>query len=205
MPFFAFTKLIEDNFEEAISNSKDEEKDKLLKSKENQYIDIPTLQILIKNCKKKMFLHELLNGSNVIIPKKVVPVNKEYEKLLAKRRKEQEQREYKKMVSNVSKEPEERAPFKTFKGQMATGVDLVVTMFTFFVLFYFITYSMNESWRLVAGTVGATLGLFMETILFIIRAESYEKVDQQKQKPEKVEFEINPEIQKRLQEFKKIK
>lgn len=204
MPFFAFTKLIEEKLEEAISNSKGEEKEKLSKTKDHKYIDLPTLQILVKNCKKKVFLHQLLNNSHIIIPKKVVPVNKEYEILLAKRKFEQEQREYKKMVSNVSKEQVDRTPFKSFRGQMATGLDLVVTMFTFFVLFYFITSYMNESYRLVAGIFGATFGLIMETVLFMIRANAYEQAEL-KQKPEKVEFEIGPETKKKLEEFKKLK
>lgn len=56
----------------------------------------------------KVYLHELMKGSNIILPTPLPdpPRSKELEARIVRLRKEQEQRQYNKMIQNVSRRSE---------------------------------------------------------------------------------------------------
>jgi hypothetical protein len=207
MPHFVATEFIKKKFSDAVHIATGKNKEYLIMWLDKEYVDLSICKQVITLLKQRenIYLHELLQGSSIYTQKKIVKPNVEFERLLAKRRAEDEERKYRLSVSNVSKPPAEKSPFKTFKGQFATGLDLIVTMFTFFCLFYYSTYNMvDDNWRLIAGGFGATCGLLMETILFIIRAEAYDRVDATKVE-EKPEFKLTDGSRKMLEKLQHLK
>lgn len=150
------------------------------------------IQIVNQTSKEKVYLHKLIKGSCPSFPEAAhspAPKSPEYIALIKKLQKKYEDSLYAQMVSNVNigqRREAERDPFSTYKGQLGVGLDLIVTVFTFFVIFYFFASRIfdesNKMFSLIGGLIGAVLGLFIDGLLVIIRGTRAETLQKKKEK-----------------------
>ncbi|KAL6075305.1 hypothetical protein QOT17_003710 [Balamuthia mandrillaris] len=142
----------------------------------------------------KAFVHELIRGSNVILPQPPPPPQrtKEQEEALQKVRNKLENQRYKKMVSNVASfEGDEhthlvimpsREEKKELRSQLSIGVNIVVSMATMFVAGFFTCRHGFGS--VVAGVIGgvalATIIMIVEVWLFIIHQNKRDEKEKKK-------------------------
>jgi hypothetical protein len=138
---------------------------------------------------KDCFFHEVIKGSDICFaPDKQKPRNAKLEARLVKLRKLHSDMEYADSVKNITtrtRAEAKRDPFSSYKGQMGIGLDLIVTMFTLFVLFYTLaSYHVpgkeNYGYHLVCGLVGIVCGLIIDAILLIIRQDHNDKMIKRK-------------------------
>ena len=134
----------------------------------------------------KTLLHELVKSTKMKLNKPTKPSSKkdpEWLKLTASLRKQQADYEYSKLVSNVALRPkEEREAVHSFKGQLSVGLDLIVTMFTLFVLFYYASQYMftgenKKQYQMLMGLTGLILGMLIDVTLVIVRSKKGEIID----------------------------
>lgn len=127
-------------------------------------------------------LKTLLKHSSIYYPPIKIIRSPEILKTIEREQVIFENRHYQRMVSNVRFKPPDIRPYTSFKGQISTGLDFIVTMFTFAVFFYFILQTFfSFEYRLVSAALGLIFGLLMESILFIIRAGAYNRVEEEEQ------------------------
>lgn len=93
----------------------------------------------------------------------------------------QEQREYQRMTSNIQRAPREtvRDIQATFKFQAGMGANMIVAMFTTFIICYWASkfiVGTNKSHRLVIGLVGAMFIMLVELMVFVVRSLKADEV-----------------------------
>ena len=142
---------------------------KEIKTKES--IDFKILKTSISLFPKELgiTIYQTIKGTEYYFekPKKIIKTA-EYQKLYERNKKLEEDSKYKDIMKKVIKPKIERKPYDTFKGQAATGMDLVVTVGTFFLLFYFASqymFNFEQIPRILFGTFGAIVALILESFL----------------------------------------
>ncbi len=93
----------------------------------------------------------------------------------------QEQKEYQRMTSNVQRAPREtvRDIQASFKFQAGMGANMIVAMFTTFIICYWASkfiVGTNKSHRLVIGLVGAMFIMLVELLVFVVRSLKADEV-----------------------------
>ncbi|KAL0490905.1 2 TM domain-containing transmembrane protein [Acrasis kona] len=142
------------------------------------------IRIYNDNSEQKRYFQDVIKGSDVYFkpeaPKKKTAIA---EARLAVLRKKLADLEYADSIKNLTvgaRGELNRDPFSSYKGQMGVGLDLIVTLFTFFVLFYWLasfTYPgvENTSFHLISGLLGLVLGLIIDAVLIVIRSDHHEE------------------------------
>jgi hypothetical protein len=136
------------------------------------------------------YFYDVIKGSDIYFqPPPPKPRNAKLEARLVQLRKQHADMEYADSVANITtrtRKEAQRDPFSSYKGQMGIGLDLIVTMFTLFVLFYSLASfyypgSANYSYHLVCGLIGLVIGLIIDAILLIIRSDHNDKMIKRKE------------------------
>eukprot|EP01080_Neovahlkampfia_damariscottae_P000552 gene552-8064_t len=194
-----------------------EENDIINFTKEMETTEAVDFQILKKAIslfpkEKKITIYETIQGTEYYFEKpKPIVKSPEYLKKYERNKKIEEQQKYGQIMEKVTKPKIERKPYDTFKGQAATGLDLVVTVATFFLVFYFGSQYMayKQLPRILFGALGAVLALILESILFMIRANKYDKMEtKHKEKEENVKdidlVVMSEEMKKQIEKLKNL-
>ncbi|KAG2501234.1 hypothetical protein HYH03_001041 [Edaphochlamys debaryana] len=128
---------------------------------------------------KPVYLHKLCSPGDVLLPSP--PARERNPELVARLAKLQEQvdnKRYSDMVSDIT-EKERKADelrsglLPTSRHQLTYGAHVLVAMFTCWSVAYYTTkwyLKWDERWAGMAGVVGLTAGLVVETLLLIIRS-----------------------------------
>jgi hypothetical protein len=215
MPLLKTTPKISSVIEEAskyCKEKKNEIQQEILKiNKEKpEFVDFKILKEAISLLPTKTTIHETIQGTEYYFPKVKKVVNPEYQKIYEKNLKMEQDLKYSEMMKTVIKPKDDKKPFSSFKGQFGTGLDMVITMGTFFTVFYFASqymFNFQTIPRILFGTFGAVLALIFESVLFIIRANKYDKFEE-KQKKKEEEFTkldlvvMSEELKKRIKNQK---
>ncbi|GLC59731.1 hypothetical protein PLESTB_001527500 [Pleodorina starrii] len=131
------------------------------------------------NPEKPIYLHQLCSHKDVEYP---APPPKEkspeLQARLARLQAELDNKRYSDMVADIT-ESERKAEemrnsiLPTSRLQLSFGAHVLVTMFTFWAVAYYgskFYLSYDELWAGLAGALGLTVGLLLETLLLIIRS-----------------------------------
>jgi hypothetical protein len=139
-----------------------------------------------KKNKYSVWLHELLQNCELEFPQQFTPIKRENPILEARLQQlqfEADNQRYTKMVANVSylQEMERRrdiAEVRSLTSQINVGLNIIISIFTFFVAGFFITKIMTYNYltATIVGTFFAIGAMMIETILFVIRGA---RIDQQ--------------------------
>ncbi|CBN75474.1 conserved unknown protein [Ectocarpus siliculosus] len=92
-----------------------------------------------------------------------------------------EQKEYQRMIDNIQRAPREtvRDIQASFKFQVGMGANMVVAVFTTFIISYWASKFIvgdNKSHRLVIGLVGAMFIMLVELLVFVTRSLKADEV-----------------------------
>jgi hypothetical protein len=148
-----------------------------------------SVQTINKYSDETCYFYEIIKGSDVYFPPPPSkPRNAKLEARLVQLRKKLADIEYANSIANITTRTRREAardPFSTYKGQMGIGLDLLVTMFTLFVLFYSLAVfyypgKQNFSYHMVCGLCGLIIGLIIDAILLIIRSDHNDKMQKRK-------------------------
>ncbi|KAL9653675.1 hypothetical protein ABK040_009151 [Willaertia magna] len=143
--------------------------------------------------KERIFFHEVIKGSELKLEKpkiKTTPKDPQWLKLTEKLKRKVEDDQYSQLVSNVTfkqRLEREKEPLNTYKTQLSVGIDLILTMFTLFVAFYYgsqylFTGENKTQYQLLMGLLGLILGLLIDVTLIIIRSHKSETMAEKKLK-----------------------
>ncbi|KAG2448812.1 hypothetical protein HYH02_006163 [Chlamydomonas schloesseri] len=134
---------------------------------------------------KPVYLHKLCSQRDVVLPSP--PVKEKSPELvarLAKLQAELDNKRYDAMVADVTaaerKAEELRGVLPNARLQLSFGAHVLVTMFTFWATAYYgtkIWFGWDALWSGMAGVVGLTCGLLIETILLIIRTNRFTTIE----------------------------
>ena len=123
------------------------------------------------------YLHEALEGAEMVLPRAAKkPRDPGLDRKLREVRERLEEKRYRAMVKDVAA-PEPAPAFSSFREQLAFGLNTAVVIFALAAAFF--TAAKGMAWgpqtQLAASLVGGTLGMVVETLLFIIRTNRPEK------------------------------
>jgi len=125
--------------------------------------------------------HQVLAGSSFVLEApKPREKSKELKERLAKLQEVAEQKAYKELVKDITKHEgdEDREYFSSYKNSLGFGIHVVAIMFTGYMFGYAIfraQFQNSPSMHAAGGVLGLIAGMFVETILFIVRASLEEK------------------------------
>ena len=122
-------------------------------------------------------MHEALEGVEMVLPRAAKkPRDPGLDRKLREVRERLEEKRYRAMVKDVAA-PEPAPAFSSFREQLAFGLNTAVVIFALAAAFF--TAAKGMAWgpqtQLAASLVGGTLGMVVETLLFIIRTNRPEK------------------------------
>jgi hypothetical protein len=154
----------------------------------------PLLKSIVEDLNRKgggYLLHELCKGSNLSFPQP--PPRPPRPKELDERNKilqdRLDEKQYQGWVADVTQKEraanelrEEAALLPTFWLQVGFTMHLIVTMGTFYAIFYVASIyvgvdRIHPVWTHLAGVAGLTFGLLLETFLLIIRSNRPERMN----------------------------
>ncbi|PNW77486.1 hypothetical protein CHLRE_10g438750v5 [Chlamydomonas reinhardtii] len=134
---------------------------------------------------KPVYLHKICSQRDVILPSP--PVKEKSPELvarLAKLQAELDNKRYDAMVADVTsaerKADEMRGVLPNARLQLSFGAHVLVTMFTFWATAFYgtkIWFGWDPLWSGMAGAVGLTCGLLIETVLLIIRTNRFTSLE----------------------------
>ncbi|PKA55707.1 hypothetical protein AXF42_Ash011999 [Apostasia shenzhenica] len=90
-----------------------------------------------------------------------------------------ERKEYEELVKDVAPRREKPEPFSSFKDQIGFGLHVVLIMFTGYLVGFAsfrALFHQSAVMNAAGGILGMVCGMLLETVLFIIRASSYDKL-----------------------------
>eukprot|EP00741_Cyanophora_paradoxa_P010795 tig00020539_g10437.t1 len=150
-----------------------------------------------KGAARGPWLHELLSGSEVVLPRDLDPAcfpkkekNPELEKRLEKLRAYAENQEYARMVSGLTVEQRreaERESMSSYFDQAGIGINILVSLITAFVVGHFLGrqwFDGDVAKSVIVGLVFAIVGLMIETWLFLFRASHMDRLVDRRERKE---------------------
>eukprot|EP01088_Endostelium_zonatum_P007413 TRINITY_DN19670_c0_g1_i1.p1 TRINITY_DN19670_c0_g1~~TRINITY_DN19670_c0_g1_i1.p1 ORF type:complete len:256 (-),score=54.86 TRINITY_DN19670_c0_g1_i1:12-755(-) len=174
------------------------------KSASIEEVSISLLKSISKNSPShnKVYLHQLLQGSALVIPSppKIVPTAQQI-RIRQELREKYEKDRYEKMTASLNEQRTKRElenrEIASYSAGMSIGVNIIVTAITLFIVGYYLcslTYGGTVA-GVIGGVAFAIIGLLVETWLFIIRGDAVfgqQKKTQKRKTPRK--FEYPPEF-----------
>jgi len=144
----------------------------------------------------KLYLHELLNKSQVYTEKASAPkYSPELQKYLKTLRAQQEKQEYKRLVADLpGNKPINTGPLNGVSSvtkDLSIAVNVLTILITGFVVFYYIGRSFfgdNLALSVGCGCVGLIGGLLLETCLLIVRDKQERIVEEREIRREKQRY-----------------
>ncbi|EGC38832.1 hypothetical protein DICPUDRAFT_75603 [Dictyostelium purpureum] len=191
------------------NNSNKNLKDKYSKILKDQqiyisYNDLKEISTISKNTKNIIYLQDLLKGSSIYYPPKIVQpptpeqiAKKQYLEKISK------EYEYSKMIKNISKKDEDKNELASFKTQLSIAVNILVTFFTLLVVGMYLGNKWLNSLvkGMIVGLVFGIGGVAAEVWLFVLRGTEHELG---KEKSKKTEEKIKDfKIKRRTRQIKK--
>ena len=169
----------------------------------------PLLKSIVEEMNRKgggYRLHELCKGSSLSYPQP--PPRPLRPKELDERNKilqdRLDEKQYQGWVADVTQKEraadelrEEASLLPTFRLQVGFTMHLIVTMGTFYAIFYVASIyigvdRIHPAWTHLAGVAGLTFGLLLETLLLIIRSNRPEKMN--KRQNTRAKIVIGPDL-----------
>lgn len=126
----------------------------------------------------------LLSGSNfVFCSPRPREKSEELKARLRKLEEASERKAYDELVKDINPRKPVDEPFSSYKDQMGFGLHVALTMFTGYLMGYYAfraLFSHSPAMSAAGGILGLVIGMLVETLLFIIKISSLDKIPARK-------------------------